>query len=46
MTKLHESVYNYAIYGSYILYALILFGISSYAPAYLDMLKKIIKIKI
>ena len=46
MTKIHERVYNYAIYGSYILYALILFGISSYAPAYLEMLKNFIKIYI
>ena len=42
--KIHEAIYNYAIYISYILYILIIFGITKYAPQYLDMLKNIIKI--
>ena len=43
---IHESIYDYAIYGSYILYLFALFGITNYAPAYLDWLKNAIKIYI
>ncbi len=44
MSELHERLYNYAIYISYILYALALFGLSNYAPEYLDLLRDFIKL--
>lgn len=44
MNKLHENVYTYTIYITYLLYGLAIFGITNYAPAYLDILKNIIKI--
>ena len=43
MKELHERIYTYAVYISYILYALILFGITKYAPQYLDTLRNFIK---
>ena len=46
MSELHERLYNYAIYISYILYALALFGLSNYAPEYLDLLRDFIKLYI
>lgn len=46
MKELHERIYTYAVYISYILYALILFGITKYAPQYLDTLRNFIKIYI
>ena len=46
MTLIQETIYDYAIYGSYILYFLALFGITNYAPAYLEWLKNAIKIYI
>ena len=46
MTLIQETIYDYAIYGSYILYLFALFGITNYAPAYLDWLKNAIKIYI
>lgn len=46
MTLIQETIYDYAIYGSYILYLLALFGITNYAPTYLDWLKNAIKIYI
>ena len=44
MNKLHERIYNYILYLTYILYGLAIFGITKYAPDYLDVLKNIIKI--
>ena len=44
MNKIHENMYNYAIYLSYLLYAFAIFGITKYAPQYLAALKNIIKI--
>ena len=44
MNKIHENMYNYTIYLSYLLYAFAIFGITKYAPQYLDTLKNIIKI--
>lgn len=46
MSAIHEKIYDYAVYGSYILYGLALFGITSFAPDYLDSLRNIIKIYI
>ena len=46
MSELHERLYDYAIYISYILYALALFGLSNYAPQYLDLLRDFIKVYI
>ena len=46
MSELHERLYDYAIYISYILYALALFGLSNYAPEYLDSLRDFIKLYI
>lgn len=44
MNKLHENMYNYAIYLTYLLYAFAIFGVTKYAPQYLTNLKNIIKI--
>ena len=41
---LYEKIYKYAIYITYFLYILIIFGITKYAPQYLEILKNIIKI--
>ena len=46
MTQLHETVYTYTLYASYILYVIVLFGITKFAPQYLDYLKNFIKIYI
>ena len=46
MTPLHETVYTYTLYASYILYAIVLFGITKFAPQYLEYLKNFIKIYI
>lgn len=46
MQQFHERLYDLSIYGSYILYVLILFGVTNYAPSYLEWLKNAIKIYI
>jgi hypothetical protein len=46
MQPLHERLYDLSIYASYILYVLILFGVTNYAPSYLEWLKNAIKIYI
>ena len=46
MTPLHETIYTYILYASYALYAIVLFGITKFAPQYLEYLKNFIKIYI
>lgn len=46
MSKFHEQVYTYAMYISYILYVVVLLGLSYTAPQYLDLLRDFIKIYI
>ncbi len=46
MSPLHETIYTYTLYASYILYAIVLFGITKFAPQYLEYLKNFIKIYI
>ena len=46
MEKLYQNIFIYGTYISYILYIIVLFGITSYAPAYLDYLKSFLKIYI
>lgn len=46
MSKFHEELYKYAVYISYILYIIVLLGLSKYAPQYLDLLRDFIKIYI
>tara|TARA_B100000902_G_scaffold400050_1_gene475213 strand:+ start:7356 stop:7679 length:324 start_codon:yes stop_codon:yes gene_type:complete len=41
---LHESIYIYSIYISYILYLFVILGVTKYAPEYLNIIKNIIKI--
>lgn len=43
---IHQNIYNYLLYASYILIFLTLTGISSIAPQYLDKLYNFIKIYI
>ena len=42
----HQNLFIYGLYASYILYAVILFGLSSKAPEYLSTLDNILKIYI
>ena len=44
--KLHERFFIYLIYLSYFLYFIALFGISGYAPDYLNYLKSFLKLYI
>lgn len=44
MPIFYERMYNYAIYVTYILYIFVIFGVTKYAPQYLETLKNIIKI--
>ena len=44
--KLHEKFFIYLIYLSYFLYFIALFGISGYAPEYLNHLKGFLKLYI
>lgn len=42
--KYHEKIFFFSIYASYILYALVLFGLSTTAPKYLEYLKSFLKL--
>jgi hypothetical protein len=42
----HQNLFLYGLYASYILYAVILFGVSTKAPAYLSTLDNALKIYI
>lgn len=46
MVELYETIFTYALYGSYILYIIALLGITTFAPEYLDELRNFIKIYI
>ena len=41
--QLHENIFLIALKTSYILYVLVLFGVSSFAPKYLDILGEFLK---
>ena len=42
----HQNLFIYGLYASYILYAVILFGLSNKAPEYLSTLDNVLKIYI
>ena len=44
MNKIYENIFVYGMNISYILYIVVLFGITGYAPEYLDYLKNFLKI--
>ena len=44
MSDIYKNIFLYSIYISYILYFLALFGITNYAPKYLDYLKTFLKV--
>jgi hypothetical protein len=46
MYKIHENIYNYLIYASYILIFLVITGFSVLAPKYLDKLYNFLKLYI
>ena len=46
MPEIYETIFTYALYGSYILYIIVLFGITTLAPEYLNTLRNFIKIYI
>ena len=43
MNKLYENIFVYGMNTSYILYIVALFGITGFAPEYLDYLKNFLK---
>ncbi len=44
--KYYEHIYEYLLYISYMMYIFIIFGVTKYAPEYLNSLKNIIKVYI
>lgn len=46
MKKLYQNIFLYGLYLSYILYFIVLFGLSGYAPQYLDYLRTLLKLYI
>lgn len=46
MKKLYQNIFLYGLYLSYIMYFIVLFGLSEYAPQYLDYLRTLLKLYI
>tara|TARA_Y100000389_G_C17308954_1_gene436945 strand:- start:453 stop:782 length:330 start_codon:yes stop_codon:yes gene_type:complete len=46
MKKLYQNIFLYGLYLSYLLYFIVLFGLSGYAPEYLDYLRTFLKLYI
>lgn len=44
MANIYENIFMYSLYLSYVLYFIILLGITNYAPEYLDYLKSFLKL--